>query len=208
MAQLDSGESADMNHPDAIDEIVVSVARSEAERDACFALRYRVYVEELGCRIAAADHRRKLDYAAEDDTAILFCAHSGGKLIGTVRVHHGAGMGIPRCFHEACDLPRFLANTPLTRMAAIGRLAIDVPYRGGKTVVTLLRDCFRVIIEDHPDTSLVFILALDDRRLIDVSRLLGFRRVDPERLYMMDVGLSVPMFSTIAASPTRASRKF
>src|SRR5690606_16028167 len=60
MAQLERGEDTHMSDTNMeTSRISVAIARDGAERDACFALRYRVYVEEQGRQAPAADHRRR-----------------------------------------------------------------------------------------------------------------------------------------------------
>jgi predicted GNAT family N-acyltransferase len=196
MVELAGGESANMT------DVTVSLANTAPEVERCLALRYRVYVEEMRCPAPAADHERKLDRTAEDGEALHFCARSGGGLIATMRVFHGA-RGFPRSFVEACrshvrlhDLPRLLAQAPpLEEIAVVSRLAIDPRHRGGSAIVTLVRESFRILRERHPQTSLVFILALDNSRLLGLYQMLGFQRLDRDRTYPSDLGPVVPMFS-------------
>ena len=177
----------------------VRVAETEAEREACFALRYQVYVEELGCEIPTADHHRKLDYTQEDESAVHLCVSSGDDVIGTMRMHHGATSEIPLRFHEGCELHRFLPDTPITQMVAFGRLAIKTGRRGGAAVVPLFQGCFRFLMESHPTTRLAFILPMDEPRLIKLHRLLGFQPIDPNKRCHLDTGLCLPMVARIGA---------
>ncbi len=196
MVELAGGESANMT------DVTVALANTAPELESCLALRYRVYVEEMGCPAPAADHARKLDRTAEDGEALHFCARSGGELIATLRVFHGA-RGFPKSFVDACkshvrlrDLPRLLAQAPpLEEIAVISRLAIDPRHRGGPAIVTLVRESFRILREQHPRTGMVFILALDNPRLLGLYRMLGFHRLDRDRSYPSDLGPVVPMFS-------------
>lgn len=186
-------------------EIGVSIARSEAERERCFALRYRVYVEEQGRRPPTADHERGLDRNADDAESILFQAIVDGEVVGTARVHHGAETGIPAFVADACDLPHLLGEAPETEMAAFSRLAVDAGHRGGKTTLALLRACFAYLTAGERRTRLVLILALDEPRLIDMYRLLGFRPIAPDRWYTTDLGRALPMVATIGAAFPRPS---
>jgi predicted GNAT family N-acyltransferase len=186
--------------------VAVRVAETEAEREACFALRYQVYVEELGCDIPTADHHRKLDCTEEDESAVHLYVSCGGGVIGTMRIHHGATSEIPLRFHEGCELHRFLPDTPITQMVAIGRLAIDAGQRGGTAIVPLFQEGFRFLMESHPTTRLAFILPMDEPRLIRMHRLLGFQAIDPNKRCHLDTGRCLPMFARIAASdsPSRS----
>lgn len=183
--------------PDPV-PVVVRVATTDVERQACFALRYRVLVEELKWDIPTADHHSRFDRTAEDDSATHIYARHNEDVIGTMRLHHGATSEIPRELREACEMQRFLADTPIDRMVTIGRLALDARHRGGPATVALFQGCVRFLKESHPATSLVFIFATEDPRLIALYRLLGFRPIDPGKRY--PVAMGVPMFSRIVAA--------
>lgn len=195
--------------------ISVAIARDGAERDACFALRYRVYVEEQGRQAPAADHRRRLERNADDETGILFCVRSGDEVVATVRVHHGAVTGLPLCVREAFGLPeagaaatgeapawRTAAGSPDPRQAGvISRLAIDARHRGGQTIVALLRGCMAWFREEGRETRQVYILAFDDPGLVALYGMLGFKPIESRARYMIDLGATVPMVASLAARP-------
>lgn len=180
-------------------QFIVRVAETAAERELCYMLRYRVYVEEFQCKVPTADHQRKQDWTKDDDTATLYYASLGDEIVGTIRIHHGADTDIPIAFYQTCDLQRFLADTPLEQMMAVGRLAIDASHRGGKATVALIQGCFSSVLDNHPDTRLVFILALDEPRLTAMYRMLGFRPVG-QKTYLYDLGQTLPMFLYISDS--------
>jgi predicted GNAT family N-acyltransferase len=188
-------------------DVVTFVASTPAEREACLALRYRVYIEELKCPSLTADHARKLDVTAEDDDAIHVGAWIGSDLIATLRIFHGA-RGFPGSFVEHakaalqnCDLRslRKFAGVSPSRVAVISRLAIDPGHRGGTAIVRLFRESFRLLMEDYSDTSLLFILAMDDPRLVALYRMLGFERIDEQLSYPSDLGSAVPMCARLKA---------
>jgi predicted GNAT family N-acyltransferase len=177
--------------------VAITVASTELERERCFALRYRVYVEEQGRQPKGADHDRKLDRNADDETGTLLCASIDGELVGTVRIHHGATGGIPPFVSDACDVPRLAEETPLAQIAAMSRLAVDARHRGGTTVVSLLRSCFAHLTSEGRETKLLLILAFDQPGLLAMYRLLGFRTLEPARTYETDLGRTVPMAARI-----------
>jgi predicted GNAT family N-acyltransferase len=182
-------------------DIVVSIADTAADREACLALRYRVYISEMKCPAPGADHARMLDLTAEDDQAIHVGAWIGRELIGTLRIFHGA-RGFPESFVKHAkaalrsgNLSRFrkFTGTSPSEVAVISRLAIDPGHRGGTAIVSLFRESFRLLMEQHPKTRLIFILAMDNPRLLALYRMLGFERLDEHLLYPSDLGPTVPM---------------
>jgi predicted GNAT family N-acyltransferase len=229
MAQLDCGQAADMN-PAPNSGLRVSIAQTDAEREACFELRYRVYVEEMGCSLATADRDRKLDRTAEDNDAFHFCVWDGGELAGVLRLFHGA-RGVPAWFTGSSSvydsvenlraarralqgddggalsvwqalrgkagLAQFITGFPLARIAVVSRLAIDSRYRGGTATVALFRESFRVLLEKYPGTSLLFVLSLDNPRLLALYKMLGFQTLAPERTFDSDLGPIVPMYKKL-----------
>jgi hypothetical protein len=93
MAQLDRCESPNMTPAATSPDVVVFIPRTAAEREACLALRYRVYITEMKCPSPTADYARKLDLIAE----------------GRFRVHVGAWIGrdllLPSGYSTAPALP-------------------------------------------------------------------------------------------------------
>jgi predicted GNAT family N-acyltransferase len=188
-------------------DIVVSIADAAADREACLALRYRVYIEEIKSPAPAADHACKLDLTAEDDYAIHVGAWIGRELIATLRIFHGA-RGFPESFvnHAKAALHsgnlrrlRKFAGASPSEVAVISRLAIDPRHRGGIAIVSLFREAFRLLMEQYPKTSLIFILAMDNPRLLSLYRMLGFERLDEHLLYPSDLGPTVPMCAKVKA---------
>jgi putative hemolysin len=190
--------------PDLADGLTVAPALTPAEREACFALRYRVFVEEQGCRPPTADHERRLDRNADDETGVLLMARLGGEVVGTLRLHHGAEQGIPPFIEQACGMADREPDVPAQQTAAVTRLAIDRRHRGGPTVVALLRGCFAYLNADGRATTRVLILALDTPGHALLYRLLGFRRVAGGARYLTDVGPCVPMFVDVAPPTARS----
>ena len=175
--------------------VIISIAASDAEREACCALRYRVYVEEQKRPAMLADHARKLDRSADDASGVHFCAHLGGNLVGTLRVHHGGLTEIPPFFREVCGLPQ---TGPLPAAAVIGRLAVDPAHRGAQTIVMLLRACHEWLNAEGRVTRQVFIAAFDIPGVIAMYRMMGFRPIEPVTSHMSEIGPVVPMVLSVA----------
>ena len=194
------------------------IAETEAERDACYALRYRVFIEELGYDIATADHQRKLERTPEDSSAAQLYVGIGAEVIATMRLHHGSSSDLLPHFREGFELlHRLLPDTPIDQMVSIGRLAVDRRYRGGSAIAPLFQGAIRFLEERHPATSLAFIFAVDEPRRIALYQLLGFRSlyqhlgiqsVGPELQLRLDIGVCVPLIKRIllAEAPKAAAK--
>jgi GNAT superfamily N-acetyltransferase len=60
---------------------------TEADRQAVYAFRYAVIVDELRLSIAAADHERRMVIDAEDDHGHSLAAFRDGVIVGALRVN-------------------------------------------------------------------------------------------------------------------------
>jgi len=178
-------------------KVVVSLAETPAQREACYALRYRVFVEELEQNPPLADHERRLEMNGDDAKAVLMLARADGAVVGTLRLHHGAEQGIPPFVAKACEPAMRDRSRPPDETAAITRLAIERRYRGGPALVALVRACFEYLTSGGRATSRVLILSLDTPGHHALYRLLGFRAVDPVVRYTTDVGVCVPMVADL-----------
>lgn len=75
----------------------IRVVSDLAEKRAVFALRYRVYVQEMGRAEPSADHERSELSDAYDDHATTVAAFDGARAVGSVR-------GIPAAYLSAEDV--------------------------------------------------------------------------------------------------------
>ena len=66
---------------------VIRLARTQAEREAVFRLRYEVYAEELQRTQLYVDHERQSIEEPLDRDGNLFVAYEGSRVIGTVRTN-------------------------------------------------------------------------------------------------------------------------
>ncbi len=181
--------------------LTVRVAETKAEREACYALRYRVFIEEQGRDVPTVDHHRKLYRLEEDSSAMQLLANCGDDVLGTMRIHHGAASEIPLEIRERYEMHRFLTEVPIKQMMSIAGLAIERHQRGGTATVAFVQECFRLVMERYPNTKLVFIIAPEDPRLMALYQWFGFRTIDPNKRTRLDARLLVPMFARIIAAP-------
>jgi predicted GNAT family N-acyltransferase len=69
--------------------IEVYVTTSASDKYQIYRLRYQVYIEELGRKIASADDENGLLYDGLDESSNLVCAKIGSEVVGSVRVNIG-----------------------------------------------------------------------------------------------------------------------
>ena len=79
----------------------IVVASSDAEREAIYRFRYRVYVEEMNRYRSVADHDGKRLVEPDDARSHLFYASDGEAVIGDDAAHLGRRCALHRAAHRA-----------------------------------------------------------------------------------------------------------
>ncbi len=89
MCVIDSNEEAVSNdfHTTAPEELVIKVAESDAEREAVYKFRYRIYCELLKRTQLYADHDRKRIVEPLDENGSVLVATINGRTVGTLRIN-------------------------------------------------------------------------------------------------------------------------
>jgi N-acyl amino acid synthase of PEP-CTERM/exosortase system len=166
-------------------------ARSEAQLQACFRLRYEVYCVENHF-LDAEDNPGGLETDAYDAQSAhsLLVHRASDAIVGTVRLvlPHEASERPPLPLYEVC--PEAMAHMPLSRTAEISRFAVSKNFRRRKedqlygkfyTRADLLGDARRLIphltlglmqsvVEMSRDNGIDYVCAIMDPALL---RLLG-----------------------------------
>ncbi len=115
--------------------IQVRYAKTEAELDAVYRLRYKIYVEELGER---AEHigNRKTDVS--DENARHLMALDGEDLVGTLRIVWGGDGDFPEEFEDVYELSRFSSVVKDEEIVVFDRFCVEAQYRNTQTPFQLL----------------------------------------------------------------------
>ncbi len=165
----------------------VMLAATEADIRAAQALRYRVFVTELGSDGALVDHEAKLErdqFDAHCDHLMLIDEAAGDRVVGVYRLLRGT---------QARDLGQFYSEdeydlTPLKasgrNLLELGRSCLDPAYRGG-TAMHVLWQALAQYIEDHRIEILFGVASFhgtDAQALAAPLSLLHHRHLAPEAL--------------------------
>lgn len=171
------------------DEITIGPALSEAERDAVFRFRYRVYVEEMDRYRSIADHESKRLNEPDDDSSHIFHALSGGEVVGTMRLTWGGDGGINDRHVEQYDLDRFLAKVTPEKIVIGERFMIEPSLRGSDLLFRLFTAYLAFINERR--IQLVF--GDCEPHLLNVYQGLGFRPYTKRNVNSPETGYLVPL---------------
>lgn len=152
----------------------VEEARTAEARQALYAFRYEVYVEEMGRRQLHADHARRLLAEPEDASARLLVARTeAGAVVGTARVHLAAA--IPDSLQTMYQLHRFAPYHP-HESSTTTKLMVDRRYRRTPLALRLAQACYDLGLA--AGMSLNFIDCNAHLRSFFLQ--LGFRQVLPD----------------------------
>lgn len=164
----------------------VKLALTPAEREAVYAFRYQVYVDEMGKPMAEADHERRMVKDAADDSGLVFAAYEDGELVGTLRVNIGleSMLGDPRL--GIYDLHLFDDSDP-ARFAFASRFMLRRDYRGSMAAHKLSITALEAALAE--DVRLCFCYCAP--YLVSFYEQMGFRRYTDN--FNDELGYRIPM---------------
>jgi GNAT superfamily N-acetyltransferase len=166
--------------------IEVIEASDEHDRRGALALRYAVYVEEMGRRQVHADHVRREVAEPEDASARLLVARrADGAIVGTACVHLKAD--IPRTLVDMYQLERFHPFHP-AQASTTTKLIVDPRYRRTPLALRLAQACYDIGME----AGVAFNFIDCNAHLRPFFQRLGFRQVFPDFEHA-DYGTVTPM---------------
>jgi N-acyl-L-homoserine lactone synthetase len=104
------------------------IASSTAELEKIYALRYKIYIEELKKPLPWADHSRKyLRDQYDRDATHFLVSRFGGKAVGCARLH--VGTAIPRYFIDSMQIGHIVARDG-DNCGYVSKLMVDRSLRG------------------------------------------------------------------------------
>jgi hypothetical protein len=153
----------------------VREVRSEKEREAVFAFRYAVYVEEMGRSEPYADHDAKRIVEPLDANCGLMAAFTeGGTIVGTVRINLSRDSDVS-AYEGPYGMKAFAPFHP-SATAIVTKLMVAAPYRRSAAALMLAAACYRWGIERH----IAFSFIDCNPHLKPFFERLGFRQVVPD----------------------------
>lgn len=143
MDRLDDALLADPVVP-AKRRLTVGLARNEAERRAAQKLRWRVFAEELGARLATPEP------GVDRDEFDAHCEHllvrDGNEVVGTYRILSPKGAREVGAWYSEGEFDLRRLEAIRGRMAELGRSCIDARYRTGGVIALLWAAIARHVI--------------------------------------------------------------
>lgn len=174
----------------------VHLARTEAEREAVYRFRYRVYVEELQREIGGVDHERRMVRDADDEQTCShhFYAGSPDRIEGVVRLRVWDAGRMPAEMADKLSMHLFGPAQHRLRTSEIGRFMIDPKRRGSLVLPSMARRTYEFLAnESGVDVSFCYCRP----GLVDYYRRLGARPYGAE-LVDEPEGMEVPLVSVLS----------
>ncbi|ACX95885.1 GNAT family N-acetyltransferase [Halothiobacillus neapolitanus] len=136
---LDRDTTSRSNKPkiktDSDRRLQVELALSQEQIDACFRLRYRIFVEELGAKIDCA-----LPLGLESDHFDEYCHHmlvrdlDSGEAVACTRILTDTQAQVAGGYYSAKEFDLSCLRDIDGRVMEIGRTCVDPAYRNGATI--------------------------------------------------------------------------
>jgi predicted GNAT family N-acyltransferase len=147
-----------------------SIVETEAQMEKMFALRYRIYIQELKKNLPSADHEgKRLPDPFDAGAAHFVVNRMGGQLVGCVRLH--LGTNIPMEMLEAMQIADFVVRDN-HRCGYVSKLMVERSLRGkGASVLMMMR-----MIEYGAAAGGQYALFHCNPKLVRLYERFGFRR--------------------------------
>ncbi len=165
----------------------VKLASTEAELRAAQALRYRVFVEELGGDGPLVDHEAGLERDRFDpfyDHLLLLDTTRGDAVVGVYRLLRDDQAAVAGQFYSEDEYDLAVLKSSGRKLMELGRSCLDANYRGGAAMYHLWNGLAQYVAEH--DIEILFGVAsfhgIDPAALAQPLSLLHHRHLAPEDL--------------------------
>lgn len=171
---------------EAIDRLEARLAQSEAEVRAAQALRYRVFVSELGGDGPGVDHAAALECDGFD----AHCRHlvlidrgaPGAPVVGVYRLIDAAAAEAAGRFYSEDEYDLTALRRSGRRLLELGRSCLDPAYRGGAGMMRLWAALARIVLAEGVEIlfGTASFRGTDPQALAPQLSLLHHRHLAPE----------------------------
>ena len=167
----------------------ILAARNEAEREAIYRFRYRVYVEEMNRYRSVADHEGKRLVEPDDARSHLYYAAADEEVVGTMRLTWGGDAPFTERHIEQYDLAPFLDAVPQEQLVIGERFMVDRAYRGSDLIYRLF--CTYLAFVNERRIQLIF--GDSEPHLLNLYQGLGFRTYSDKNVNSPETGYLIPL---------------
>ena len=164
-------------------------ATTPAQREAVFAFRYRIYVEEMNRYRALADHARRWLVEEVDAVSRLYFALEDGEMVASMRLTWGGDAPLPQRQVEQYDLAPFLERLAPRDVVIGERFMVAPAYRGSDVLFRMF--CAYLEFVNAHRIQLVF--GDCEPHLLNLYQGLGFRTYTDRNVSSPETGYLIPL---------------
>lgn len=146
----------------------VKIVSAAEELKEIFALRYSIYIQELGKTFIHHDDEQKILKDEYDDSAFHVCLYENETLVGTVRLRYP-----PVNDPEINRLAVPISLQEKYRISVSSRMMLKKEFRNSKAIVTLMNFVYDKNIRDGIDFGVIEV----EKHLTRMYRSFGFHEI-------------------------------
>ena len=167
------------------------IAEQESEKEAIYAFRYKVYVEEMGKSLVNADHDRKFLKDAQDDVSVQFYLEDDNGVFACIRGFIGGDEPFTKTEKENFALDKF-SEYGDNSISITGKLMIDAKKRNSPALGILLCNVYRY----GRERGVKFDFCNCAPSLVQLYEMLGYRRYK-DSISDPDVGYRIVLVNVL-----------
>jgi GNAT superfamily N-acetyltransferase len=122
--------------------LTVAAARTEAEREAIYRFRYRIYAEEMGLTPPEADHSAKMLLDPLDGPGISYGLFDDGDVVGSLRLVYLEDMVDPSSLIAKFSMQPALDAMGASAICTTSRFMLDPQRRHGRAILQLMEAAY------------------------------------------------------------------
>ncbi len=165
----------------------IRIAAGPKDREAVYAFRYQIYVEEMGKQLGYADPSQKMLLDDLDEMAHHYLVEQDGKIIATARLNYATETPFGDHWRQLYQLAHW-DEFPAEAISMSSRLMVAPEWRGSSVLGALLLQLF----EHSRARGVRFNFLNCSPSLLEFYEQLGYRRY-ADGFVDTDVGYRVPM---------------
>ena len=164
-------------------------AKTPEERKMVFRFRYDTYVEEMGRYRSVANHEERTLIEDEDDTARLYMALDGDRVVGCMR--HNWGGDSPFCDRHITQysMSDFLERVPAKQCIVGERFMVSPDLRGTDLIFRLFKHYLNFV----NDNRIQLIFGDCEPHLLNLYLGMGFRTFAARNVNSRETGYLIPL---------------
>lgn len=174
------------------DREVIQIAQTTQAKEAIYAFRYQVYVEEMGKPYVTADHERRQLYDELDELSLLLYVTVGAELAGTLRLSWGAHPRVAAAYQELFAW-RLFERYPSNTLSVTSRLAVAPQWRRTRVTPLLFQTAYELGAAKGDNFNFIHCAP----RVTPIMQRYGFRQFLPG-FHDANAGEQIPMVIAMA----------